>query len=404
MIIHIFNSSVISGPETLVIPSLVQLGNNFKVFLLRETRHEGAKNRSVETYLDSMNVAWTAIDVKGRWDKSAIGKLADELKKADCQIAHAHDVKASTYLLKATAQISNRKFSIVTTHHGISARLTWKLRAYEMFYTFLIATQFDRILAVCTADYRRLIRRGISSDRVRLHLNGVSRPPTEPTTRLVQQQNIRRNWQARLNPLVGSEGTVMLGVVARFAEGKRHGLILQVAARLKKIAPALRFQFLFFGSGPMETQLRAQAMQMGLDNEVLWMGYDPHIGSQMAGLDVLVSLSSAEGLPINLIEAGWAGTPVFATGVDGVLDLIDSPEAGVLLGPEEHASAIAEKLRDFLASPEQLSSTGAFFQERVRRRFSGEAWFARLKEIYSELRPLGQQGVHLAQHHDCEAL
>ncbi len=58
------------------------------------------------------------------------------------------------------------------------------------------------------------------------------------------------------------------------------------------------------------------------------MGYRDDVGRELAGLDLVLSFSKAEGLPINLIEAGWAGTPVMSMLVGGVKDLIPGDSFG----------------------------------------------------------------------------
>ena len=51
MIFHIFNSSLISGPETLVLPALVKFPQPVQILLLREKRIAAAKQNHVEDYL-----------------------------------------------------------------------------------------------------------------------------------------------------------------------------------------------------------------------------------------------------------------------------------------------------------------------------------------------------------------
>ena len=111
------------------------------------------------------------------------------------------------------------------------------------------------------------------------------------------------------------------------------------------------------------------------------------VGRELAGLDLLLSFSKAEGLPINLIEAGWAGTPVLSTLVGGVGDLLPDESFGGRIPPEESAEKTARRIED-LVSPSgrtMLEASGRRFQERVAAEFSRARWMTRLKEIYAEL-------------------
>ena len=58
----------------------------------------------------------------------------------------------------------------------------------------------------------------------------------------------------------------------------------------------------------LEKSLQESAPRAGLEKRLVWMGYRKNVGAELAGLDLLLSFSKAEGLPINLIEAGWAAT------------------------------------------------------------------------------------------------
>ena len=118
------------------------------------------------------------------------------------------------------------------------------------------------------------------------------------------------------------------------------------------------------------------------------MGYRKAVGDELAGLDLLLSFSKAEGLPINLIEAGWAGTPVMCTPVGGVTELIPDETFGIQVLPEEPAAVSARRIQRLLSKEgqAQLQALGRRFQERVTEEFTQEKWIQRLVEIYSELK------------------
>ena len=115
------------------------------------------------------------------------------------------------------------------------------------------------------------------------------------------------------------------------------------------------------------------------------MGYRGSVGNELAGFDLLVSLSFAEGLPINLIEAGWAGTPVLATWVDGNRDLLPSSQYGVLVSAQASRERTQEALFEILASPSRRKTMGQYFQKRVMENFSGQIWLKQLLKTYEEL-------------------
>src|SRR5262249_23725343 len=134
---------------------------------------------------------------------------------------------------------------------------------------------------------------------------------------------------------------------------------------LDRLEPGLPWQLALFGTGPLERDLQALGKNLALEGRLRWMGYRSGVGNELAGLDILLSISPAEGLPINLIEAGWAGTPVFATAVDGNLDLIPSRAEGHLFAVNRPPLEIASELRELIKDDSTRQTMGRRFQERV---------------------------------------
>src|SRR4029077_19684411 len=125
------------------------------------------------------------------------------------------------------------------------------------------------------------------------------------------------------------------------------------------------WRLLVFGAGPLENELRRKVQKLKLEHRVRWMGYRDGVGDDLVGLDLLLSFSKAEGMPINLIEAGWAGTPVLATLVGGLQDLLPADRYGLRIPPNEPATESAARLRPLVSGNSQntLSEWGKHFQE-----------------------------------------
>jgi len=204
-----------------------------------------------------------------------------------------------------------------------------------------------------------------------------------------KQKIIRQSWELSVPP-----GTFVFGVAARLEAEKRHLFLIDVVQKISELAPDYRFAVICFGRGALESRLIEKTKALGFSEKIFWKGYRSGLGDEFAGFDALLSLSSAEGLPINLIEAGWAATPVFANRVDGVADLIPSENLGALAAPDEDAKAVAEKIIRFAGSDRGLREKGIAFQEFVELHFSQEIWLRRLLEIYSQLKLEIKSGVH----------
>src|SRR5689334_7872826 len=101
MIVHLFNSSSVSGPERLVLPALATTPEQFFVINLREERIDHLRESDpLEDYARSLHLDYCDVRVCGQWDYVAVRELRLILERLDPSIVHAHDVKASAYLLQ----------------------------------------------------------------------------------------------------------------------------------------------------------------------------------------------------------------------------------------------------------------------------------------------------------------
>ena len=377
MIHHVFNSSLVSGPETLVLPNLQGFATPCTIVLLQETRlPEGSAK--VADYARSLGFSVHEILVNSRFDFRAISELSEYWKKTRPRLIHAHGPKASLHVLLAYRKLDKKSRPVlVTTHHGVRANdQSLKLRLFEKVYEKLTMPFFDRTLTVCTSDRELLVKRGLARKKTDVHLNGVDRKLVRTHERADVQKKIRGSWNQPSGFLVG--------VVGRLAVEKQYSRILEALALFKKQKPELPIRLLCFGSGPLEAELKDLTRTLGLSDQVSWMGYRNDIASEMAGLDLLFSLSNAEGLPINLIEAGWAGTPVLAQGVDGILDLIEDRQSGVLLKPPATDQEVVDALVWFFENGSEAQALGVNLQKRVQEKFSRQAWLTKIRAVYAE--------------------
>ncbi|MDR3607105.1 MAG: glycosyltransferase family 4 protein [Oligoflexia bacterium] len=391
MIIHLFNSSLVSGPETLVIPALPSLEQELgeiRVGFLFEKRKGSAAESPVE-YARRFGLRTFSVAVRRQLDFKAVRELADQLERLRPTIVHAHDVKASTYLALAALSLRLRKkgplpWKMVSTHHGVHARHGAKIRAYELFYCYVVLRFFDLVLCVCSSDREILLRRGLDPRRVQVHLNGIDREEITSAERPRKSAEIRREWESSLG--IDLQSKAVFGMAARLSREKNHALLLDALSHLKRERPDFAWTCLCFGTGSLEEALRERTEELGLGLDVHWAGYRPGLSGEMAGFDILISLSLGEGLPINLLEAGWSGTPVLAVCVDGVKDLLIGNELQLFrLAPNPPAEAVALQLTAMMRDVKTRQLSGSVFQQAVMKNFSGKSWKKGLIEAYRKL-------------------
>lgn len=379
---QVFNSSLVSGPETLVMPNLSDFTDSIEIVLIQEKRlPEGSKK--VANYVRSLGFRCHEVWVKSRLDFSTGRALAELWKREKPDVIHSHGQKASFYtLMGAQWPLYRNHAQLVTTNHSVRLnQFSKKLQRYEVLYQKCVIPYFSRTLTVCSTDASLLRANGVPANKIRVHLNGVDRKKVSPVERDTVQQEVRRRWKNDTG--IEFDG-VCFGVVARLSPEKRIDRILDSLALARQEVPEIKMRLACMGLGPLEKELRARAETLGVADRVHWLGYRKDAALEMAGFDALLSWSDAEGLPINLVEAGWAGTPVVAHKVDGVNDLVTRDCAYVLEKPmrvEDGARALIEMSKH----REMRRELGIRFQNRVESQFAKASWVQRLNEIYREI-------------------
>jgi len=169
---------------------------------------------------------------------------------------------------------------------------------------------------------------------------------------------------------------LVVGNVARLAEQKGQGTLLQAAPAVVERFPEARFQIV--GDGPARAELESAAS--GLPVELT--GERDDVPELLAGFDVFAFPSRFEGLCLAVIEAQAAGVPVVATPVGGIVETVVAGETGTLV-PVDDPAALAEAICALLADPAAAAAMAAEARRLVLLRFSVETMVERTIAFYS---------------------
>lgn len=130
--------------------------------------------------------------------------------------------------------------------------------------------------------------------------------------------------------------------------------------------------------------LRERVTDLGLDDRVTFTGEVSQtvLALRMAGAKVLVLPSYSEGLPRVLLEAMAVGTPVVATRVGGIADVVQDGETGLLVEPGDH-HALADRIAWVLEHEDEANVMVSEAQRRVAGVLSVSAYQAGYREMFN---------------------
>ena len=131
-------------------------------------------------------------------------------------------------------------------------------------------------------------------------------------------------------------------------------------------------------------QLLARRAQLGLDQNVIFLGKRTDIASLLASADVFLLPSRSEGLSNALLEAMASRLPVVATRVGGNPEVVSEGESGYLVEAED-AQTMAARLINLLVDRTQAQAKGRKGCAIVEARFTVDTMVARMVAAYDAL-------------------
>jgi glycosyltransferase involved in cell wall biosynthesis len=142
----------------------------------------------------------------------------------------------------------------------------------------------------------------------------------------------------------------IVGYIGRFDAEK--GILNFVEAIPKTLAKQQDVKFLIIGEGELEDAVRTSLAHNSLDNRVKVSEWIPHneLPNCLTKLKLFVLPSYAEGIPNTMLEAMACGTPVLATSIAAIPDVIKDKETGFLLRDNSPA-CIADGIVKTLSYP-----------------------------------------------------
>ena len=231
-----------------------------------------------------------------------------------------------------------------------------------------------KFIAISEFIKRRLAAVGLPEDRICVVYNGVdtSRYLPDPEKREVLEREFS-----------GDSGTVFVLFASALLEWKRPGLALSICAELtRRGIPA---KLLMAGSGPMRASLEAMIEQLGIQDQVCWLGHREELQCVFQGADIFLHTAKGEAFGNVLVEAMACGIPVVATRSGAAAEIIEEGATGLLVDPGiGEAERAADAIKSLWEDPEARAAMG---QKGVRQaaRFTVEACVENTLAVYSEV-------------------
>jgi glycosyltransferase involved in cell wall biosynthesis len=181
-------------------------------------------------------------------------------------------------------------------------------------------------------------------------------------------------------------------VVANLRPEKGHDVLMDAASDVLRRFPDAHFECV--GGGPELETLLARAECRGMLHAFTFLGHRDDVPAKLAEADIFVLPSRSEAFPNAVLEAMAAGLPIVASGVGGILELIDTERTGLLV-PAGEPQPLADRLCGLMADPALAARLGDAARDEARAHYSFDRMVAAFELLY--LTELTRRGVVAAR-------
>jgi glycosyltransferase involved in cell wall biosynthesis len=377
---HVITRLIVGGAQENTVASVLGLRAKpgLQVDLISGLTHgpEGSLERQFDGQPGTLRIVPKLVRPVRPWtDLQALRSLQKIFVSERPDIVHTHSGKAGVVGRLAAARA--RVPIIIHTIHGPSFGAFQRPLANQ-FFRFAerrAARVTTHFVTVADAMKRQYLAAGIGQpDQYTRIFSGFTLEPFLATT---NDPALR----ARLGLLPED---IVVGKIARLVPLKGHADLIAVAPALLKKCP--RIKFLLVGDGHDREGFTRRVRELGLQNHFTFTGLvRPEAVAPLAGImDIVVHLSSREGLARALPQALAAARPVIAYDCDGAAEACLDDQTGFLIKPGD-LQTLQDRILKLAGDHSLRERLGKQGRQLARERFAVQRMVDDLYSLYQRL-------------------
>lgn len=361
-ILHIISSGGMYGAEAVILNMSRTLNEGPHCSVLGVFSNSGNPNLQLHESAAREGIESHLIPCTGQIDRTAIVRIRELAVQTGADVVHAHGYKADIYVYQA---LRGTEIPFVSTcHNWIDDNRLVVL--YGMLDRFVLR-RYARVVAVSDEVKQRLLKAGVLEEKIRMVRNGIDLRPFDCALASLRDS--------------ASDGALIVGLVGRLGKEKGVDVFLRAAARVLMEVPEARF--VVVGEGPERDGLELLIDELKIRESVSTLGRRDDMPSVYASLDVMVSSSWKEGLPMAILEGMASRRPLVATAVGEVPGVVQDGRTGMLV-PAGDVEALAAGIVELLRDSALRERFGAAARKLVEDEFSAGRMTGDYLRVYEE--------------------
>ncbi|EHA6083861.1 N-acetyl-alpha-D-glucosaminyl L-malate synthase BshA [Staphylococcus pseudintermedius] len=265
------------------------------------------------------------------YDISLSTKIANVINEYDLDVLHMHYAIPHAICGILARQMSGKDIKIMTTLHGTDITVLGYDHSLRNAIKFGIE-QSDIVTSV--------------SESLKDETNEIIAPQKEivPIYNFVRESEFPTGYNTDLKESYGiTQDEKVLIHVSNFRKVKRIDTIIDTFALIRE---HIQSKLLLIGDGPELHDMRIKVREMGLSDDVLFLGKQDCMSNFYQMSDIVLLMSEKESFGLTLLEAMKTGVVPIGTRADGIQEVIQHRETGFLvdIGDSQTAADYALKL------------------------------------------------------------
>jgi len=228
-----------------------------------------------------------------------------------------------------------------------------------------------KMLCVSQGVKEMFVAQGVDAGKCEVVYNGID-PNVKPA---VAASEVRSRWGIKDNEII-------IGTVGSLIKRKRVNDLIGVLTELRQEGKFLKCMIV--GDGPEKDNLQKEVLKVGLQDKVIFTGFQTDAISYANAMDIFALSSENEGLPRVILEAMLMAKPVVACDVTGSSELVIDGKTGFLV-PARNSKALAAAVSKLIASSELRSRMGEKGRELAIEKFSIEKYIDGVNNVFKEV-------------------
>lgn len=303
------------------------------------------------------------------YDLALAAKMADVINREELDILHVHYAMPHAICAILAKQMCERDVKIITTLHGTDITVLGIDSSLKQMIKFGIE-QSDRVTAVSHSL--------VDQTKDMLH---TSRS-IDVIYNFVDEREYYRKPEPHLKEHYGiTDDDAVLIHISNFRKVKRVTDVIRTFANVRKEQKA---KLLLVGDGPEYSECHQLVRDLGLEDDVLFLGKQENVSELLSISDLKLLLSEKESFGLVLLEAMACGVPCIGTNVGGIPEVIDHGETGYIseLGNIDQMSYFASKMLNDRHLHRAMSQQA---KRVVHDKFATETILKQYQDLYEQV-------------------